>query len=125
MWPQGIEGLKSYCWDTFLDADFQRRGPNGEQTCSNSIPNETRTRTKPAQAQQHGEKSAYSVLIFHLLAVKSELEVLFHELSPLDPCPKRPINAEFVVVLRNTFFRAQKKIFEGAEYKEVFQCTSW
>ena len=29
MWPQGIEGFESYCWDTFLDTDFQCRGPNG------------------------------------------------------------------------------------------------
>ena len=31
MRPQGIEGFESYCWDTFLDADFQRWGPNGEK----------------------------------------------------------------------------------------------
>ena len=74
MWPQGIKGFESYSWVTFLDADFRRRGANGKNILQ-TIPNEIRTRTKPVQTQQNGEKNIRN---FHLLAFESLLEIHFH-----------------------------------------------
>ena len=38
MWPQGIEGFDSYCWDLFLDAEVQCRGTNGLNNAEHLYP---------------------------------------------------------------------------------------
>ena len=67
MWPEGMEGLEFCCWTTFSDADFQRRGPNGEKHVDILYSTKSVAILNPYKPNNMVNKN---VLNFHLLGTK-------------------------------------------------------